>query len=82
MTIHWWQCSILSNNTCLYFVGLNFCELLFLIISLKKFHKYAVEAGNGAVSNLALKYFREWHRIRENLENLDLQKYKCYTVHC
>ena len=33
----------------LYSTGLNFHELLFLIILLKKFREYAVEAGDDAM---------------------------------
>ena len=42
---------------CLYFADQNFCELLFLTVSLKKIREYAVEAGDGAVSKFSLKFF-------------------------
>ena len=44
-----------------------------MTVSLKKFCEHAVEAGDGAKCQFLLKYFRKWHRIRENRENLDPQ---------
>ena len=43
----------------------NFIEIL---------REYAVEAGDGGKCQIFLsKYFREWHRIHENHENLGPQ---------
>ena len=78
-TTYWWHYIkvVVAYEYCivLIFLCLNFHDLLFLTILLKKFREYAVQTGDGVkCQKFSLKYFCD------GIEFTKTAKYKRYTV--